>query len=94
MLTEPLPIAIYVKRKTRDPSVLAITQNWRVEPTVIEAIIIAHFEELGVFSVEPFQDHVCFEALMNILRDSPEIYKQLKKADELEAKRRKDRHTD
>lgn len=93
MLTEPLPIAIFVRTKTRHPTVRNITQEWRVEPTVVENIIITHFEDAGIYSVEPHLEKILFKKIIDIINNSPEIFKQLKRAEEIEAKRRKDRPT-
>lgn len=94
MLIESMPIVLFIKSRIRDPKIVSITHEWRIEPSLIDTILIKHFEDMGIYSVEPYMEKICFEKMILFLNDSPEIYKHLRKADELEARRRKDRHTD
>ena len=94
MLTEPLPISIFVRTRFSDPNITAITDKWRVEGTIIETIVISHFEDMGLFSVNPSMEKDCFNTLMHFLYNSPEIYAIVKKAEAEELRRKQSRHLD
>tara|TARA_B100001094_G_C18137825_1_gene776129 strand:+ start:277 stop:564 length:288 start_codon:yes stop_codon:yes gene_type:complete len=92
MLTEPLPISVFVKTRFSDPVIAATTDKWRVEGSVIEKIVINHFEDMGIYSVNVGQEHGCLATLMSILYNSPEIYQMVEKARVAEQRRKQSRH--
>ena len=91
MLTEPLPISIFVKLKYQTKQVAAITEKWRVERDEIESLLIKHFLDIGIYSVEPTWEQECFDRMLDWLKRSPDIWSMVKKAADLEAQRRASR---
>lgn len=91
MLTEPLPIPIFIRLRFQDPQVSSITEKWRVEREQIEDILINHFNEMGIFCVEPRLEETCFRKIVEWLTTSPAIWQVVKKAEDEENRRRANR---
>jgi hypothetical protein len=91
---EPLPIENYVQQQFGHQSVIKIIQNWRVEPEVLVNIIINHFRDMGIYYVGPKQEKLMQKSLIHGLKNSPEIIKMLKRAEQSELSRRRNRHGD
>lgn len=94
MLTEPLPIELFVTTRFSDKSVISITENWRVEPSQLQKLIVGYFKEMGIFSVMPQMEHELKETIVSWLQNSPEVYQLVRKADLQEQLRRQSRRTD
>lgn len=95
MLTEPLPIAIFVKTRFHDSIILGIMEKWRVEASTVERMVINSFEEMGIYSVEPALEKMYFERMVRLLKFSPEIRQTVFKAAEAERRRKQqNRHSD
>lgn len=91
MLTEPLPVHIFVKLRYQDPLVNAITEKWRVEREDVEEVLIGHFTEIGIYSIEPVLEKICFEKMLDWLTNSPRVWAMVKKGDDDELRRRASR---
>ncbi len=91
MLTEPLPIEIFVATRFTEKAVTNITENWRVESTHLQKLIVNYFREMGIFAVLPSMEAELKVVLINWLQNSPEIYSIVKKAEQQEAVRRQSR---
>lgn len=94
MLTEPLPIELFVITRFSDKSVTNITENWRVEPAQLQKLIVGYFKEMGIFSVMPQMENELKETIVSWLQNSPEVYQLVRKADLQEQLRRQSRRTD
>ncbi|MFY7927524.1 MAG: hypothetical protein ACOVS5_01525 [Oligoflexus sp.] len=94
MLTEPLPIEIFVQTRFAEKAVVTIIENWRVESDDLQKIIIGYFKEMGVFSVLPQMEAELKLALLAWLETSPEIYQIVRKAEMQEQLRRQSRRSD
>ncbi len=94
MLTEPLPIELFVITRFSDKSVTSITENWRVESVQLQKIIVNYFKEMGIFSVLPPMEAELKETIIYWLKNSPEIFQLVRKADLQEQLRRQSRRAD
>lgn len=94
MLTEPLPIEIFVATRFTEKSITNITENWRVEPEQLQKMIVSYFREMGIFAVLPTMEAELKETLLHWLQNSPEIYQLVKKAEMQEMVRRQSRRPD
>lgn len=91
MLVEAQPIELYVARRFEDKRLLAIIEDWRIESEVLEKLVVAYFKEMGIFSVTPKLEERIYQAIPDLLQNSPEIYARMKKAQAAEALRRQNR---
>lgn len=94
MLTESLPISIFVKTRFHDPQISKIIEDWPVESSRIENIAIATLEEMGIFAVQPHLEREMTNYLIHIITQSPEIRGILSKAIADEKKRRRSRYSE
>lgn len=94
MLTESLPIEVYVGYRFKDKVILGIIENWRIEPEVLEKTIVTYFREMGIFSVTPQLDASIRDSITHLLVNSPEIFSKVKKAEAQEAMRRQNKRAD
>ena len=94
MLTEPLPIELFVQIRFSDTQVHAAMENWRVEPETVQQVIINYFKEMGIFVVMPNLEKELFERLIFILKNSTEILSMVRKAEEAELNRKQSRHAE
>jgi hypothetical protein len=94
MLTEPIPIEIYVGHRFKDKTILAIIENWRIEPEALEKAIVTYFREMGIFSVTPKLDSTVKHSITHLLLNSPEIFGKVRKAEQQEAMRRQNKRAD
>ena len=94
MLTEPLPIEIFVATRFSDKAITNVTENWRVEAEHLQKVIVGYFKEMGIFSVPPLMEAELKSSLIFWLQNSPEIYQMVRKADMQEQMRRQSRRAD
>lgn len=94
MLTEPLPIEIFVTTRFTEKSVISITENWRIESEELQKMIVNYFREMGIYSVMPRMEAELKTALLAFLHNSPDIYKIVKKAEAQEELRRQTKRLD
>ncbi|MCX6131182.1 MAG: hypothetical protein NTX25_19255 [Proteobacteria bacterium] len=94
MLTEPLPIEIFVTTQFTEKAITSITENWRVEPEQLQKMIVGYFREMGIFEVLPTMEVQLRQVLVSWLVNSPEIYSLVKKAEAQELMRRQSRRQD
>lgn len=91
MIVEPQPIELYVAQRFNDKSLVAIIEDWRIEPEVLEIILVAYFKEMGIYSVTPQLERQIRQAIPDLLQNSPEVYTRVRKAQAAEALRRQNR---
>ena len=53
MLTEDLPIDVFISTKFSDRDISTITDSWRVENETLIAIISGYFKDLGIYRAKP-----------------------------------------
>ncbi len=94
MLTEPLPIEIFVTTRFTEKNVIAITENWRIESEELQKMIVNYFREMGIYSVLPAMEVELKASLLYFLQNSPDIYKIVKKAEAQEELRRQTKRLD
>ena len=94
MLTEPLPIEIFVATRFSEKAITNITENWRVEPDQLRKMLVNYFREMGIFAVLPTMEAELKDTLLLWLQNSPEIYQMVKKAEMQELVRRQSRRPD
>lgn len=94
MLTESLPIEIYVGYRFKDKSIVNLIENWRIEPEVLEKIIVGYFREMGIFTVTPLLDGSIRDSITHLLQHSPEIFSKVRQAEAQEARRRQNKRAD
>jgi hypothetical protein len=94
MLTEPLPIEIFVATRFSEKAITNIIENWRVEPEQLQKMLVNYFREMGIFAVLPTMETELKDTLLLWLQNSPEIYQMVKKAEMQELMRRQSRRPD
>lgn len=94
MLTEPLPIEIFVATRFTEKSVTNIIENWRVEPDHLQKMLVGYFREMGIFAVMPSMEAELKDVLLQWLQNAPDIYQIVKKAEMQELVRRQSRRPD
>ena len=94
MLTEPLPIEVFVQIKFNDTQVIHAMDNWRVEPEKVLAVIVQNFREMGIFQVRPSLELELFSRIIFMLKNSPEILAMVTKAEQAEQNRKQSRHAE
>ncbi|MGE0172753.1 MAG: hypothetical protein AB7T49_08210 [Oligoflexales bacterium] len=92
MLTEPLPLDVFVTTRFEDKTIIQIFENWNVEVTFLQKIVITHFKELGIFHIRPDLEDFAKDTIKFVLQWSPEIKAAVRKAEIEEEKRRQTRH--
>ena len=91
MLTESLPIEIFVTLRFAEKAILNITENWRIDAEKLHSIIVGYFREMGIFEVQPKMEAELTQILKVWLQNSPEIYGLVKKAEAQDLLRRQSR---
>lgn len=94
MLTENLPLSLYVKMMFQDKKVLKTIENWPLEPETLEKIVISTIEEMGIYEVTPKLEGDMLDIIIDIIKKSPDILDLLKKAQEAEKRRKSNRYYD
>ena len=94
MLTEPLPIEVFIAARFSEKAVISITENWRIEADELQKMLAGYFREMGIFEVLPSMEAELKVAMLAWLQNSPEIYQIVKKAEAQELKRRQSRRQD
>lgn len=84
MLTEPLPINLFIETCFERKEIKSITDQWRVETGEIKEIMISYFGEMGIYSVTPELESYVRRQLPDLLRSSPEIVKKVADAERRE----------
>lgn len=73
MLTEPLPIRVFVRANLERPEVKSIIDNWRVDDAFLVQIATAQFQDMGWFEVRPELEKIARQTFIMILNSSTEI---------------------
>ncbi len=92
MLTEPLPIEIFVTMRFEERRIARMIENWPIESKTLVKIVIGHFKEMGLYTVSGDTELQVFENIISLLRSSPQIAELVHKAQAAEAARRQSRH--
>ena len=94
MLTEDLPIDVFINTKFSDRDISTITDNWRVENDTLISIISSYFKDLGIYRAKPtFEDYLKKQVIF-LLHNAPEIVELVKKAEANELLRHQSKHAD
>jgi hypothetical protein len=83
MLTEAMPIKLFVRISLERREIKSIIEEWRVEHDVLIQCIVNHFNEVGIFEVRPHLEQVIRLRIAGFIKSSPEILKR-----KIEAERR------
>lgn len=92
MLTEPLPIDIFIATRFEERRIAKFIENWPLEAEVLVKIVAQHFKDMGVYQVSGSLDASLTDMIITILRNSPAVGDLLHKAELAEAARRQSRH--
>jgi hypothetical protein len=92
MLTEPLPLEVFISTRFEDKTIVQMFENWNVDVPFLQKVVIAHFRELGIFHIRPDLEDFAKETIKYVLQWSPEIKAAVKKAEIEEQQRRQTRH--
>tara|TARA_B100000902_G_C26630251_1_gene584128 strand:- start:5 stop:295 length:291 start_codon:yes stop_codon:yes gene_type:complete len=87
MLTEALPIDIFVSVRFAERPIQKIIDEWRIEAGDIQKIIVTHFKEMGIYQVEPRLEASTMEFILFLLENSPEIVRMIEEMRQQEKKR-------
>lgn len=93
MLTEPLPIEIFVTMRFEERRVARMIENWPIETKTLMRIVIGHFREMGLYTVSSETEMQVIENIIMLLKTSPQIAELVHKAQAAEAARRQNRHS-
>ncbi len=91
MLTEPLPIEIFVSSRFTEKDIVALIENWRVEKDDVQKMLANYFKEMGIYSVTPQMEAKAKKTMLFWLQNAPEIYTMVRKAEEQDVLRRQSR---
>ncbi len=91
MLTESLPIDIFINSRFAEKDIVAITENWRVEKDEVQKLLGTYFKEMGIFAVTPQMEKKVKKTMLFWLENAPEIYSMVRKAEEQDVLRRQSR---
>ena len=94
MLTEDLPIDVYISSSFTDKDVSAITDGWRVENEVLINIISGYFKDLGIYRARPIGESYLKKQILFLLNNAPEIVELVKRAEANELLRHQSKHAD
>ena len=84
MITESVPLQIYIRQSFDTKEIKAVTDQWRVETGQLMNIVISHLNEIGVYSVAPNNEKFMKEVILAFLNNSPEIIKLVHEAERRE----------
>ena len=84
MLTEPLPMSLFVETCFERKEIKSVTDEWRVETSILQQIILSHFYEMGLFSVTPDLERITRQRIIDFLYASPEILMKVAEAERRE----------
>jgi hypothetical protein len=78
---EAVPIESFVVQVMSTKVAQQIVENWPLKSEQILSIVIKHFQDLGVYQVNPFgQQEVIRAELLYFLQNSPQILERIAKA--------------
>ncbi|MFW7379097.1 MAG: hypothetical protein ACOH5I_09850 [Oligoflexus sp.] len=84
MLTEPLPIRVFVRTNLERSEVKHIVEHWRVDFTVLIQLICNHFHDMGWYEVRPELEKVARKTMVMILKSSSDILIKVAEAERRE----------
>jgi hypothetical protein len=84
MLTESLPIQVFIRANLERREVKAIIDNWRVDYTTMVQILTNHFMDMGWYEARPEQEKVARETLVRLLKSSSELIIKVNEAERRE----------
>lgn len=73
MLTERLPIDLFIFQCLAMERVQMYTSGWRVDPKIIQGVLVKYFREMGIFFVSPNQTELVLNSIIHHLQNSLEI---------------------
>ncbi|MCX6116964.1 MAG: hypothetical protein NT027_05445 [Proteobacteria bacterium] len=78
---ESIPIEVFVVQVMATKVAMQIVENWPLKSEAILAILVKHFNDLGIYQVNPFgQADVVKEEILFFLKNSPQILEMIAKA--------------
>lgn len=92
MLTEPLPIDIFIAVRFEDRKIMKVIESWPIEADALRKIVSQHFKDMGIFHAAGTLDAHLTETIIKILKNSPVIADLLHKAQLADVARRQSRH--
>lgn len=84
MITESVPLQVYIRQSFDLKEIKAITDQWRVETTKLMLIVASHLNELGVYSVAPHSERFMLNTIKKFLLNSPEVIRLVHEAERRE----------
>ena len=81
MLVDKLPIEIYINQKFESKEIIKLIESWRVESEVLRDAVVQAFREMGIYQIEPASEHLMGSVIISVLKNSPDIYKLVKRAE-------------
>jgi len=94
MHAETKTIEDFVARKLSARPVQQLIETWRVEPEKIFQILVRHFREMGIFTVDPIQEPLMLKNVVHHLKNSPDIMVEVDRAKQEEALKKRSRHAE
>ena len=94
MLTEDLPIDVYIKSTFNDKDITAITDGWRVENEVLISIISGYFKDLGIYRTNSIGEEYLKKQILFLMFNAPEIVEMIRTTEANEMLRNQSKHAD
>lgn len=88
MLTEPLPIQVFVELRIAEKPIQPLLEALRIESEEVAKMAVKHFKNMGIYEVTPLSEQVLLETLSIFVRKSPDVQKLVDMARAAEAKRK------
>ena len=79
-MIDRMPIEMFVKHAFAHARIVAIISEWQLAPEKLLAMVVSNFRDIGLTIVHPAQEKIVFESVVRILKNSPEITSQVRKA--------------
>ncbi len=78
---ESIPIEVFVVQVMGTKVANQIVENWPLKSEAILSIVIKHFNDLGIYQVNPFgQADVIRDEILYFLKNSPQLLEMIAKA--------------
>lgn len=84
MLTEPLPIQVFIRASFERREVKAIIDAWRIDYNDMVQILSSHFMDMGWYDTQPEQEPIALETLVFLLKSSSELILKVNEAEKRE----------
>jgi len=94
MNLSPVPIQHFVTEKYLSKPIQKLVESWRLEPRIVIDKLVAHFREMGIFTVTAQHEKLMLQSIVHYLKSSPELSSLAQRARSEELRRQRSRHAE